>query len=124
MLLLLALLLGGCSAFAKEYVSVQDYTPNTQEQSTPDGKVLVRSPPGLRQAILNMAYAGQTEGSIVFDAAYEGDTTEDMASACWAVRTQDALCAYCVENIAYELNKIVTIHEASVYISYSDVVPG
>ena len=121
LLLFLALLLGGCSAFAKEYVSIQDYTPNPQEQSTPDGKVLVRSLPGLRQAILNMAYAGQTEGSIVFDAAYDGDPTEDMASACWTVRTQDALCAYCVENIAYELNKIVTINEASVYISYSDM---
>ena len=37
------------------------------------------------------------------------------------MRTQDALCAYCVENIAYELNKIVTINEASIYISYSGV---
>ena len=121
LLLLAALLLGGCSAFDREYVAVQDYTPHPQEQSAPEGKIQVRSFAGLRQAILNMAYAGQTDGTIVFDAAYDGDPTEDMASACWAVRTQDALCAYCVENIAYELNKIVTINEASVYISYSGV---
>lgn len=121
LLLLLALLaLPGCGAFQKEYVSIQDYSPPVQEPSGAEGRVSVRSLAGLRQALLNMAYAGQTEGTLVFDAAYDGDPTEDMASACWTVRTQDALCAYCVENIAYELNKIVTINEASVYISYSE----
>ncbi len=112
-------LLTGCSRFEKEYVSVHDYVPSVQEQGSPEGKINVRNFSALKQAILNMAYSGQTEGNIVFDAAYDGDTTEDMASACWTVRTQDALCAYCVENIAYELNKVVTINEASVYISYS-----
>ena len=117
----LACFSAGCSAFEKEYVSVHDYVPTVQEPNVSGGKVNVRNYNGLKAALLGMAYAGQTDGSIVFDSAYDGDTTEDMASACWAVRTQDALCAYCVENIAYELNKIVTINEASVYISYSDV---
>ncbi len=111
--------LSACSAFENEYVSVHDYTPSVQEQSVSGGKISVRNYAGLKNALLNMAYSGTTEGNIVFDAAYDGDTTEDMASACWAVRTQDALCAYCVENIAYELNKIVTINEATVYVSYS-----
>jgi hypothetical protein len=66
-----------------------------------------------------MAYEGRTEGSIVFDSAYEGDASEDLEKACWAVRTEDALCAYCVENISYEFNKIVTINEADIKISYS-----
>ena len=118
-LLAAALLLSGCSALNKEYVSVKDYKPTVQEQSVSDGKISVRNYAGLKQALLTMAYSGMTEAGIVFDAAYDGDTTEDMASACWAVRTQDALCAYCVENIAYELNKIVTINEATVYLSYS-----
>ena len=42
-----------------------------------------------------------------------------MASACWQVRTQDALCAYCVSNIAYDLSRIVTYYEAKVYVSYA-----
>ena len=113
--------LSGCSLFDTEYVSVKDYSPSPQEQSVSGERVNVKNFQALKQALLSMAYAGQTEGTIVFDSAYEGDTTGDMASACWQVRTQDALCAYCVENIAYELNKIVTINEASVYISYSDV---
>ena len=116
-----ALLLCGCGTSNNEYLVIEDYVPSVQEQSSGDGKIVVKNYAGLRKALLDMAYAGMTEGSIVFDSAYDGDTTEDMASACWTVRTQDALCAYCVENIAYELNKIVTINEANVYISYSDV---
>ena len=120
--LLLAMgLLCGCGLLNNEYVSIKDYTPSVQEESSDDGKVTVKNFSALKQALLKMAYAGKTEGTIVFDAAYDGDTTADMASACWQVRTQDALCAYCVENMAYEINKIVTINEASVYISYSDV---
>ena len=115
------MLLCGCALLNNEYVSVKDYTPSVQEESSTDGKVTVKNFSALKQALLKMAYAGKTEGTIVFDAAYDGDTTADMASACWQVRTQDALCAYCVENMAYEINKIVTINEASVYISYSDV---
>lgn len=116
-----AMLLCGCASHNNEYVVIEDYKPSVQEESREDGKVVVKNYAALRRALLRMAYDGKTEGSIVFDSAYDGDTTEDMASACWAVRTQDALCAYCVENIAYEINKIVTINEASVYISYSDV---
>ena len=120
-LLLAMCLLCGCSLLNNEYVSIKDYSPSIQEESSDDGKVTVKNFSALKQALLKMAYAGKTEGTIVFDAAYDGDTTADMASACWQVRTQDALCAYCVENMAYEINKIVTINEASVYISYSDV---
>ena len=116
----LILALSGCvSVYEKEYRTVGEYSVPTQESGGADGKVTVKSFTALKQALLDFSYAGVTEGVIVFDQSYEGDTTADMASACWQVRTQDALCAYCVENIAYELNKIVTINEASVYISYS-----
>ena len=117
-----ALTLCGCSGwFNKEYLSVKDYVPPAQENYNSKDKINVRNFSGLRQALLRFAYAGESQGRIVFDASYDGDPLEDLASACRQVRTQDALCAYCVENIAYELNKIVTINEASVYISYSDV---
>lgn len=116
----LIIALCGCAGmYEREYISVSDYKAPVQESGVADGKVTVKSFTALKQALLRFAYAGSTEGVIVFDQSYEGDTTADMASACWQVRTQDALCAYCVENIAYELNKIVTINEASVYISYS-----
>ena len=111
----------GCSGwFNKEYLSVKDYVPPVQENYSSKDKISVRNFTGLRQALLRFAYAGESEGRIVFDASYDGDPLEDLASACWQVRTQDALCAYCVENIAYELTKIVTTNEATVYYSYSN----
>lgn len=111
----------GCgSMFNKEYVSVSDYTPPAADKDTDEEKITVRNFTELKQTILKLVAAGETESVIQFDQAYDGDTTEDMASACWQVRTQDAMCAYCVENIAYELTKIVTYYEASIYISYSD----
>lgn len=110
----------GCSGlYNKEYLSVKDYIPPAQEKYSSKDKISVRNFSGLRQALLHFAYAGESEGRIVFDASYDGDPLEDLASACWQVRTQDALCAYCVENIAYELTKIVTTNEATVYYSYS-----
>lgn len=115
-----AVFLCGCSGiYNKEYLSVKDYEPAVQENYSSKDKINVRNFSGLKQAILRFAYAGETEGRILFDSSYDGDPLEDMASACWQVRTQDALCAYCVENIAYELTKIVTTNEAAVYISYS-----
>ena len=115
-----ALCLCGCSGlYNKEYLSVNEYEITEQESYVSSDKITVRNFNGLKQAILRFAYAGETEGRVVFDSSYEGDLLEDMASACWQVRTQDALCAYCVENIAYELTKIVTTNEANVYINYS-----
>lgn len=119
-LLFAAAALCGCgSVFDKEYVQIEDYVSAVQENDQSGERVTVHNFSGLKQAIRTLVSNGEREGSIVFDAAYDGDTTEDMASACWQVRTQDALCAYCVDNIAYDLSKIVTYYEARVYISYA-----
>ena len=116
-----ALQLSACSVLDKEYVSIHDYVPSEQEQNLTGGRLTVHSYNSLKSALLSMAYEGRTEGSIAFDSAYEGDAVEDLENACWAVRTEDALCAYCVENISYDFNKIVTINEADIRISYSKV---
>ena len=116
-----ASLLCGCSWLDKEYVSIHDYVASEEEQSITGSRITVHSFKALLSALLGMTYAGRTEGSIVFDPAYVGDAGEDMERACRILRTEDALCAYCVENISYEFNKIVTINEANVTISYSKV---
>lgn len=120
LLLTAATLLSACSSvFEKEYVSIKDYNPPEQERTVENERVTVRNFTSLKQTVLGFAYAGISSGIIEFDAAYDGDIAEDIASACWQVRTQDALCAYCVENIAYDINQIVTVKEANVSISYS-----
>ncbi len=118
----LALPLCGCgSIFNEEYVVVGDYTPALPAADAED-RITVSNLPALRRTLLELVYAGEGESSIVFDADYQGEISEDMASACWQVRTQDALCAYCVENISYDLTKIVNHMEARLSIRYSDAV--
>lgn len=115
------LLLCGCGGvFNKEYVAVTDYVPSTPDAASAEERVTVNNLGELKQAVLDLVSLGTGEGNIYFDPSYDGDATEDMADACWQVRTQDALCAYCVENIAYDLNKIVTYYEAKLSVTYSD----
>lgn len=122
--LLAAMMLGLCgcgSVFDREYVLVEDYEPTVPQESDVGDKVTVKTLNALRQAIMRWVNEGETEGHIVFDSDYSGNPAEDLAIACWQVRTQNAICAYCVENISYELNRIVTNEEASVRISYTEM---
>lgn len=118
--LLLCLLLAGCgSLFEKEYVSVTDYVPPAQAESDAGEKVTVRNMAELKKAIISMVYEGSAGGSIAFDPNYDGNASEDMEKACWQVRTQDALCAYCVRDLSYELEKIVNYYESTISIDYT-----
>ncbi len=117
----LLLALCGCGMFQEEYVVVGDYVP-AEAPSRSEERITVTRLSELREALLEMVSAGETERSIAFDAGYAGEISEDIASACWQVRTQDALCAYCVENISYDLKKIVNYMEAHFSIRYSEAV--
>ena len=119
--LLAAPLLSGCgSVFEKEYVSLSDYTPPVQVESVSGERVTVRSMTELKRALIGMVYDGAAGGSIAFDANYDGSAPDDMESACWQVRTQDSLCAYCVRDLSYEIEKIVNHYESTVSIDYTD----
>lgn len=125
LILLLAAVFGLCgcgSTFEKEYVHISEYSTAEQMVASEDDKTVVRNMNALKQAILDIVYSENGKGIISFDPSYEGDAVEDMASACWQVRTQDAMCAYCVDNIAYEMNKIVSYYEAELSITYSSVI--
>ncbi len=119
-LALLCLLLAGCgSLFEKEYVSVTDYVPPAQAESSAGERVKVRNMEELKKGIIRMVYDGASGGSIIFDPNYDGNAPEDMESACWQVRTQDALCAYCVRDLSYELEKIVNYYDSTISIDYT-----
>ena len=81
-LLAAATLLSACSSvFEKEYVSIKDYNPPEQERTVENERVTVRNFTSLKQTVLGFAYAGISSGIIEFDAAYDGDIAEDIASA-------------------------------------------
>ncbi len=116
-------LLPGCSRmYDREYLSITEYVPAEQTDNSSTDRLRVRDFAGLKQAILTIVSSEDGKGTIRFDPSYSGDAVEDMASACWQVRTQDALCAYCVENIAYELDKIVSYYEAELSVTYSRAI--
>lgn len=114
-----ALLFGlcGCAGmFTKEYSRVTDYVDESSADS--DGKNLVKNYYSLKQTMLQMVNERKETGRIAFG-DYDGDISSDLKSACWELRTQNALCAYCVESINYELSHIVTYEEAEISIKYS-----
>lgn len=120
LLLCLTLFLCGCgSAFEKEYVSVTDYLPPPEAERESAERYTVHNMTELKKALIGMVYEGATDGSIAFDAGYAGDAAADMENACWQVRTQDSLCAYCVRNISFEMEKIVNYFESAVKIDYT-----
>jgi uncharacterized protein YceK len=112
----MTIVMSGCgSLFDKEYSSVTDYSNSSS--STQDGKSTVRNYYGLKQAILQLVDDHQDSGVVTF--GEYGDISTDITNACWELRTQNALCAYCVGGISYDLNHIVSYEEATVYITYS-----
>ena len=117
--LVLPALCGCGSVFEKEYVSITEYTPPIPAENRSDERITVHSMNELKRALIAMVYDGAPGGSIAFDSNYDGNPAEDMESACWQVRTQDALCAYCVRNMSYELEKIVNYYESSIHIDYA-----
>lgn len=124
-LILIPLSLCACAGiYDKEVVSIEDYVFPEQSQSAPEDEVLVKTAYELKTAILSFVENGQTEGAIVFSEDYAGNLADDLADACWKVRSQNALCAYCVDNISYDLNQIVSYYKAAVRISYSADATG
>jgi hypothetical protein len=119
LLLIMAALLTGCSFFDETYLVESDFPLPDRKDSGSRDTVTVTNLSDLREAIRNTVAAGASERTIVFDSSYTGNPTEDLASACWQVRTEDALCAYCVENIAYEMTQIVSRTETKLNVSYS-----
>ena len=120
LLVCLMISLCGCgSSFEKEYVPVTDSIAPQEGESDNAERYSVSNMTELKKALIGMVYGGAPGGNIAFDASYSGDAAADMENACWQVRTQDSLCAYCVRDISYEMEKIVNYYESTVTIDYT-----
>ena len=119
MLLLAAslLTLGGCgSLFEKEYLSVNSYEEPDSALDAED-TTEIRNYTGLLRALNAMVAGYETERVLVFG-NYSGIIGDDLATACWEVRSNTAIGAYCVESITYETEQVVAYCEADVTITY------
>lgn len=122
LLCLLAGLLGGCGrVYQADYYHESDYPLPGEKQESPSQseKLTVKNYAELRQALLDMVYAGESERSIAFDSDYEGNSRADLEAACGTMHREDALWAYCVQNARYEVSRIVTHDEALLHVEYA-----
>ena len=107
--------------YDKEYVYISDYVPAQAGTVSDESTVSLHNFSSLKREIRNLVASGDAEGTVIFADDYDGVPSDDLSQACWEVRTQDALCAYCVENISYELSHIISYDEAKLNITYSDI---
>ena len=114
------LFLCSCGIYDKEYVAENDYVIPSVSSVSDSDKISVSNFYELKKAVGSLVKEGRKTGTIIFSEGYEGDASEDLAEACWQERSQDALCAYCVDNISYELSRIVSYYEANITVTYAD----
>ena len=108
------------SIFDKQYYQVEDYVYPVSNDKI-DGKTKVKNLNELKDAITEIVDNGLTEGQIVFAEEYIGNITDDINNAVWQVRSQNALCAYCVDDISYELSKLISYYEVEFNVKYTDI---
>ena len=109
--------LSGCARlFVTEYRSTAPYVDSHQPEGESTGEE-IRTYSALTRALRGMVadYTGQ--GTLVF-ADYDGIIADDLAKACWELRSATALGAYCVQDITYEIEQVVAYCEADIVITY------
>ena len=118
-LLLAALLLtfaSGCgSLFEAEY----DYEePVTGDFSTLSGDAAeIRNYSMLKTALTDMISRHEEQGEFRL-ANYKGSPSEDLAAACYEIKSTNPLGAYAVESLSYDTSYVVSYYMANIFISY------
>lgn len=118
-LIILALLLtaSACgSIYESEYSYSAEYSEDIEDNDEADG-VDVKSYAQLKAAITDMVNQAKTEGKLHFG-SYNGSVSDDMAAVCYEIKTQTPMGAYAVEELDYELSRIVSYYTAVISIQY------
>ena len=115
-LLLILSAVSGCHALPERSYS---YTEPVSESKIGDrGDVTgVGDYDALRRELLSMVARHEESGELRF-LAYEGDVNVDISRAFIYIKTETALGAYAVDVMSYSPRRIVSYHEADIYISY------
>lgn len=112
----LCLSASGCGSFLEaDYIVAKAYVDDLPviEGDT----LLISSYQSLKNAIIAMVNAHQEEETLTFS-GYGGDVSKDLPRACSELKTENALCAYAVDYISYDLSRIVSYYEAKITVNY------
>ena len=108
--------LSGCSLFKKEYLSVSQYKVDNQSTSSSNTSQ-ISDYSELKGSVISMVNNHQSEGRLRFT-DYSGNIQGDLSQALVEVKAESALASFSVDYMSYDLSRIVTYYEASVYITY------
>ena len=117
-LLAAVLLLGltGCkSVFEKEYYYEAPYASDFGTRS--DSATEIRNYNMLKTALTNMIINHTERGEFRFT-NYYGSLSEDLAAACFEIKSDHPLGAYAVETLSYDTSYVVSYYVANIFISY------
>lgn len=112
----LVLSLSACThIFRKEHLYVTKYTdaPGSFDNET----ISVSNYAKLKSSVKQMIADHRAEAKFIFS-GYDSDLQSDLSQLGWDIKSEDALAAFCVDYISYNLNPIVTYYEAPIHITY------
>ena len=113
---LLLFTMAGCGTlFEKEYYYEEPMTGELGAQSG-DAKE-IRNFSMLKTALTDMISRHEEHGEFRLN-RYNGSPSEDLATACFEIKSEHPLGAYAVETISYDTSYVVSYYVASIYISY------
>lgn len=115
--LLLALTASACSSvFAADHSYVAEYSDETENAGGVSGAE-VRNYAQLKNELSELVNQGRTSGELSFS-GYTGSVRDDMAAACYEIKTQTPMGAWAVDGLEYKLNRIVSYYTAQISVSY------
>ena len=116
----LVLTTAGCgSVFEAEYYYEE---PATDDFSTLSDKATeIRNYSMLKAAITGMISRREEQREFRLN-NYNGKPSEDLAAACFEIKSDNPLGAYAVETLSYDTNYVVSYYMATIYITYKRTV--
>lgn len=115
-LLILLLLLTGCSLTPDEYLYVEPHVDSSVQDNSTDA-LTAENYLSLKNAILRLIRTGKTEG-VIRVTNYDGDVEKDLPEAAYAVSKQDPLGAYAVDYMTHSCTQIVSYYEIRINITF------
>ncbi len=108
--------LSGCrSVFEREYYYEAPYAGDFGTRS--DRATEIRNYSMLKTALTNMI-TNHTEKAEFRFSSYNGNINEDLAAACFEIKSDHPLGAYAVESLSYDTSYVVSYYMANIYIGY------
>lgn len=110
------LTLCGCgSLFEREYYYETPYSGGIEPRS--DQATEVRNYSMLKTVLTSMIVSHIEKSEVRF-INYNGSPSEDLAAACFEVKSEHPLGAYAVESLSYDTSYVVSYYMANIYIGY------